>query len=207
MTLTAHVRRTSLAGAALAAAAVLTAGCSSSSSSSSAPSGAAPASPNPAIEASNAVPSAIAASAGAACATTDLNATVGGSQGSAGSIYTVINFTNIGGRPCTLYGYPGVSLTDSASGQIGAAATRSQAHPAQLVSLAPGAKGNVVLQLTDAMNYPYATCSPTTTAYLRIYPPNQTQALEVPFKATGCSKDGVKLLTISVVTPGTGSAG
>jgi hypothetical protein len=115
------------AGAAVAAAA----GCGSSGSSSapsassaasSASSASAPApstSSTPASSGSTAVPpSAVAsptpsggsAAGPAGCATRDLQAKVGISQGAAGSVYQVIDFTNISSVTCTLYGYPGVSL-------------------------------------------------------------------------------------------------
>ena len=35
---------------------------------------------------------------------------MGVAQGAAGSVYQVIDFTNISNTTCTLYGYPGVSL-------------------------------------------------------------------------------------------------
>jgi Protein of unknown function (DUF4232) len=220
MTLTAHGRM-SLTGAALGVAAILVAGCSSASSSSStatAPSSSgagagsasssAPTSVTPTTGTSTAPSSGSSAHASgvAACATTDLNVTVGSSEGAAGSVYTVLDFTNIGSASCTLYGYPGVSLADSGSTQIGAAATRNPMHSPSLVTLAPAAKANVTLQVAEAQNYPTGTCSPKQTAYLRIFPPNQTQAIEVPFKTTGCTKSSVKLLSVTVVASGAGSA-
>lgn len=220
MTLTAHGRM-SLAGATLGMAAMLVAGCSSASSSSSAAaapssssapsagssSSSAPAATTPTTGAS-ATPSAgsTAHASTAACATTDLNVAVGSSEGAAGSVFTVLDFTNIGDSPCTLFGYPGVSLADSGSSQIGAAATRNPSHSASLVTLAPGSKANVTLQVAQALNYPTGTCGPKQTAYLRIFPPNQTQAIEVQYKTTGCEKSSVKLLSVTVVTSGAGSA-
>jgi Protein of unknown function (DUF4232) len=141
-----------------------------------------------------------------ACKTTDLDAATGGSNGAAGSIYVAINLTNVGGATCTLYGYPGVSLVDSSATQIGAAATRSQLHTAALVTLAPGAKANFTLQIGEAVNYPSGTCKPTQGADLKIYPPNQTQALELPNKSMGCASKSVDLLFVSAVVAGAASA-
>ena len=60
------------------------------------------------------------------CATRDLKATVGVAQGAAGSVYQVIDFTNIGTASCSLYGYPGIALAGgSPVTQIGMAASRS----------------------------------------------------------------------------------
>jgi hypothetical protein len=129
------------------------------------------------------------------------------SQGAAGSVYQVIVFTNIGNTACTLYGYPGVSL---AAGkpvtQVGQAATRSPVAPATLVTLQPGKTGNALLRITQALNYPTATCSPKATTYLQIYPPGETTPIYLAYTATGCSSNSVKLLTIGVVQTGSGSS-
>ena len=142
----------------------------------------------------------------APCPTRSLAATVGISQGAAGSTYTVIVFTNISQTSCTLYGYPGVSLAGGTPvSQIGLAAAESQSSPRQLVTLAPGAAGNALLRITDAGNYPTSTCQPAATQYLQIYPPNQTTPIYLSYSATACSKP-VETLTIGVVQPGSGSS-
>ena len=140
------------------------------------------------------------------CATRDLKATVGVAQGAAGSVYQVIDFTNIGTASCSLYGYPGIALAGgSPVTQIGMAASRSpQAGPA-LVTLKPGAVANTLLRITQAQNYPTSKCSPMASTYLQIYPPNQTTPIYLGYKSTGCSATGVNLLTVSVVQSGAGS--
>jgi uncharacterized protein DUF4232 len=130
---------------------------------------------------------------------------VAGGEGAAGSDYLTIDFTNTGSSSCTLYGYPGMSLANS-GGPIGASATRDPSHSPTLVTLAPGAKANAVLRVADAQNYPSGTCSPDSSSFLLIYPPNQKQATDVPYKSTGCKNSSVKLLSVSVVTPGAGSS-
>ncbi len=141
----------------------------------------------------------------AACPTSYLSAKAGISQGTAGSIYQVIDFTNISNGPCTLYGYPGVSL---ASGtpvtQVGAAASRSTATAATVVTLGPGQTASALLRIVEAGNYSPAACSPTTTTYIQIYPPNQTTPIYLSYKSTGCASSSVNLLSIGVVTPGNG---
>ena len=151
-------------------------------------------------------PNAAAAGGPPGCATRDLKATVGVAQGAAGSVYQVIDFTNIGTASCSLYGYPGIALAGgSPVTQIGAAASRSpQAGPA-LVTLAPGAVGNTLLRITQAQNYPTSRCSPMASTYLQIYPPNQTTPIYLGYKSTGCSATGVNLLTVGVVQSGAGS--
>ncbi len=211
-----------MAGAAFTCIAALAAACGTSSPSggpatttpassatSAAPSStpaasSAAASPSPAASTAAAAP---AAAAGASpCPTRYLGAKIGVSQGTAGSIYTVIDFTNIGNVTCTLYGYPGVSLAGGKPvTQIGLAATRSTATPKKLVTLKPGAVANALLQIVNAGNYPPSTCGPTTATYLQIYPPNQTTPIYLGYKSQACSKS-VHLLTVSVVMPGAGSS-
>lgn len=128
---------------------------------------------------------------------------VAAGEGAAGSDYVTIDFTNTGSSSCTLYGYPGMSLANS-GGPIGASATRDPSHSPTLVTVAPGAKANAVLRVVDAQNYPSSTCSPDSSSFLLIYPPNQKQAIDVPFKSTGCKNSSVKVLSVSVVTPGAG---
>jgi hypothetical protein len=145
------------------------------------------------------------ASGGAAdgCATRDLQVKAGTAEGAAGSVYQVIDFTNIGTAACTLYGYPGVSLAAGTPvTQVGLAAARSNTAGPAVVTLQPGATGNAVLRITQALNYPQSTCSPKTTTYLQIYPPNQTTPVYLGYKSMGCTSTKVNLLTIGVVQPG-----
>src|SRR6185437_5595885 len=95
------------------------------------------------------------------------------------SDFTVLEFTNGGSSACTIYGFPGVSLTNSAGAQIGAAATRNPSRASTLITLAPGAK-------------------------LKVYPPNQTQSAELPFTVTGCAVSATHQLSVTAVTAGAG---
>jgi hypothetical protein len=212
MTLTARSRRASLTGATLAVAAVLTAGCSpsnSNSSSSSSVSAGASASGSVTGTSGAAASGAVSASGSAgaaaavACATTALKTSTGnGGGGAAGSFYSVIDFTNTSNAACTLYGYPGVFLTSASGAQIGAAATRNTAAAPRLVTLAPGATANAELRLTDSSVYSTGRCQPTTSAYLKIYPPNQIQPVQISFKGSTCASSSIKMLQIGVVTAG-----
>ncbi|MGW7385300.1 DUF4232 domain-containing protein [Streptomyces sp. NPDC054794] len=142
----------------------------------------------------------------AACPTRYLSARPGVSQGAAGSVYQVIDFTNISKTACTLYGYPGVSLAGgSPVRQIGPAATRNTITPPTLVTLAPGATGNALLRITNAGNYPAEQCHPTAAQYLQVYPPGQTTPIYVAYRSTACAGT-VGILSVSTVQPGAGSA-
>jgi Protein of unknown function (DUF4232) len=142
----------------------------------------------------------------AACPTMDLAAHVGLAQGTAGSIYQVIYFTNLSNAPCTLYGYPGVSLAAGSPqvNQVGAAATRSTKTAPTLVTIDPGQSANTTLRIVEAANYPTGTCKPTATTFLQIFPPNQTTPIYLAYKSTGCASSAVKLLSVGVMTAGTG---
>jgi len=141
-----------------------------------------------------------------ACPTSSLQVKQGVGQGYAGGVYVVIDFTNTGASTCTLFGYPGVSLVKGPPyTQIGLAAKRSTTTPKKLVTLAPGATANALLQIVDALNYPSASCGPTKATALKIYPPNQTEPVYLPNTSSGCAKP-VQIMYIGAVRPGSGSS-
>jgi hypothetical protein len=116
----------------------------------------------------------------------------------------VLDFTNISNVPCTLFGYPGVSLAAGTPvRQVGAAANRSTAAAATVVTLQPGQTASTLLRITQALNYPKSKCSPTPTTYLQIFPPNQTTPVYVAYSSTGCASTSVDLLSIGVMRSGT----
>jgi len=141
------------------------------------------------------------------CATSSLNVKQGLGQGYAGGVYEVIDFTNTSNSPCSLYGYPGVSLvTGPPYTQVGLAAKRSTTSAqVKLITLAPGATGNALLQIVDALNYPSATCGPTKSTALKVYPPNQTAPVYLPNTSTACSKP-VQTMNIGPVQAGSGGS-
>ncbi len=140
-----------------------------------------------------------------ACATSDLNVTLGPSNGAAGSVEVTIVFTNTSGSTCTLYGYPGVSLVSAPPyTQIGLAAQRSNTTPVQQVTLATGATASADLRVVDALNFGSSTCSPTKAAFLRVFPPNQTAPVYLADTSQTCSQP-VQTLFISAVQAGSGA--
>jgi hypothetical protein len=210
MTASARTARPAIAGAALACAAAL-AGCGSATTpgaatptrtvtvTASAHPGTATSSPAPATN----TPAAVGGGP-APCPTRSLALKPGLAQGAAGSTYQVIDFTNISNVSCTLYGYPGVSLAGGHPvTQVGPAAAEDPATPRKLVTLAPGAVANALLRIVDALNYPTSKCGPVKTQWIQVYPPNQTTPTYVAYNTTACSKP-VRILTVSVVQPGSG---
>jgi len=225
MTLNADIIRNSVTGGIVAATAILAVGCSShSSTATDQPTGSASAassSASAAATATSSAPSQATTPAGtasggqtstapagtAACTTSNLRISLGNGGAAAGTDFTIIDFTNGGSTSCTLYGFPGVSLTNSSGAQIGAAATRNPSTPASTVTLAPGGKANAQLGVGNALNYPTADCKPASSAHLKVFPPGQTQSIEVAFSTTGCTVVTAHQLSVSVVTVGAGQQG
>ena len=200
-----------LAGALLACCAVFASACSASTPTSSSPPSSTPAATpvfSPSATPATSAPATTPAVAGPApCPTRYLGVKAGLSQGTAGSIYQVIDFTNISNVSCTLYGYPGISFasTGSSGGQIGLAAKENPTPPRELVTLAPGATANALLRIVAAGNFPPATCGIVTAHWLVIYPPNQTTPVYLKYSSPTCSKQ-VQILTVNVVQPGSGGS-
>jgi hypothetical protein len=141
------------------------------------------------------------------CSSRYLRADAGLSQGTAGSIYQVITFTNLDNVACTMYGYPGVSLANGTPvTQVGAAADRDTSSSPTTVTLAPQGVASATLRIVDAGNFPSSQCNPVATTWLQIFPPNQYAPLYLSYKSTGCSDSATHLLTISVVVAGNGGS-
>lgn len=136
-----------------------------------------------------------------ACATSSLKVSIGNGDGAAGSVYYPIVFTNSSGSACSLFGFPGVSFVVGGSGsQLGDAATRNSDKPVQTVTLAPGEAAHATLQVVQALNFPTAKCQPVNAHFLKIFPPNQTDAVTLSFDAKACAATG-KGATVLNVSP------
>lgn len=118
-------------------------------------------------------------------------------NGTAGTIFYTLNFTNLSGHPCTLRGYPGVSAIKLSGGRLGSAASRLTGHAVKTITLAKGATANATLGAVDTGALP--NCHMTTAAGLRVYPPNQTASRTIPFPFPACSNSGPGFLRIAPV--------
>ena len=140
------------------------------------------------------------------CPTRSLHVKLGASQGTAGSVYTTIVFTNVSNATCTLYGYPGVSLTTGKPVTvIGKTAKENPATPRRLVTLQPQTSASALLRIVDAQNYPASQCDPKNSTYLQVYPPNQTTAVRIKHQTLVCAKP-IGLMTVDVVKRGSGGS-
>lgn len=117
------------------------------------------------------------------------------SNGTAGSIYYTLEFTNLSGHACTLAGYPGVSSVTLSGAQLGSAGSRTTV-PAHVVTLAQGASAHTALQVTEAGNYPASSCHLVDAAGIRVYPPGQTASKIVPFVFDACARPGPAILHV-----------
>jgi hypothetical protein len=141
------------------------------------------------------------ASAGApACPTSGLDVWLNTQgSGAAGTNYYPLEFTNLSGSSCTLFGFPGVSAVSLTGKQIGNAAFRDHSFVPHLVTLANGATATAIVGITQVSIFPKAQCKPVTAAGLRVYPPGQTASRIVPFPFGACSKTGTNYLRIMTV--------
>lgn len=138
------------------------------------------------------------------CQTRQLAGSIGSTQGAAGSEIVSLVFRNTGSTPCTLTGYPGVSFgAGKPVAQLGQPAARDPQTAAKIVTLIPGAHAFALLQVGDAGNWPASTCDPAPTTYLRVYPPNDSTLLYIPYTSAGCLGD-VVTLHVQAVQPGAG---
>jgi hypothetical protein len=198
------------AAAVLAWSAALAAACGTSAAPAASPAASPAVTATPTVSAGTASPAISPAAAptpaaAAACATPALKVAVPAGSGgaAAGSSYYPIQFANVSGASCTLYGYPGVSFVTARGGrQIGPAATRNPAVARQLVTLSPGQTVHAELQVVNAENYPPAGCGLVTAHWLKIYPPDQAGPAYVSFTAQACSKPK-QILSVETVQPGT----
>src|SRR5579875_1508006 len=166
-------------------------GASSSSASSTAPTATTPASSTAPTTANSQSTSAIKTTPKTPeCKSADLTLSLGsGEGGGAGSFYPAIQFTNSSKSNCVIVGFPGVSYVAGDNGhQVGAPATRDGNIGAQ-ITLAPGQVASAIVREVNPQNFPTATCKPVAVRGFRVYPPDETAAMFLPFQnaTTGCS--------------------
>ncbi len=142
------------------------------------------------------------------CLADQLTAWLGepGSQ-TAGSTYYQLEISNISGRTCTLYGFPGVSAVRSAMQQEGSPASRVPGHAEDLLTLAPGSTVHVILQITDVYNFGPSACHPVRAFGLRVYAPGDYSWHLVGLNFEACSKTGPIFLHVSTTIADTGIPG
>jgi len=126
---------------------------------------------------------------------------MGGGSGFAGGYGLPLEFSNVGRRSCTLYGYPGVSA-DRGTRQVGPAATRLQERHS-VVTLAAGASAHAFLRVTDTG----ALCGGrgATADALKVYAPGQRSSQPVLISVQVCPHRAT--LAVGAVKRGVGIPG
>lgn len=120
-------------------------------------------------------------------------------DGTAGTTYFNLEYTNAGRVTCYLDGYPGVSATSLGGGQLGRAARRNSATPARVIDVAPGGTAHSFLGYVDIVVDP--ACKPRPAAFLKVYAPNDTAAKRAFFPLSVCT-NGTVDLTVQRVAAG-----
>jgi hypothetical protein len=142
--------------------------------------------------------------AAARCTTDRLTGTVGerngappGSGSGMNQQHVAIILTNTGTAPCTLQGWPGVSLVGNGNGtQLGAAAQFDRSAPHPTVTVDPGGQVQAPLDYVNASVYDPAECSQATADGLRVYPPGSKTSLFIADQLAACTTTTHDLLTV-----------
>lgn len=124
-----------------------------------------------------------------------------GMQVARGTYYS-LEFTNVSGRACSLYGYPEVSVytgSRATSGQIGSAAIRDTSVRPKPVMLAPWATAHSVLRVMGVGGTQPAGCAQVTAEELRVTLPHQGQSGFVPVHIPVCSQKGRLSLSVQAI--------
>jgi Protein of unknown function (DUF4232) len=140
------------------------------------------------------------------CATADLKAWLGlPGDGAAGSSYYELELSNTSSHACTLFGFPGVSAMDAHGQQLGSAAGRDHADVPHVVTFGRGATAHVLLRIVNTGILP--GCHPAAAAGLKIYPPDDTASVLLPFSFSACTRHGPVYLYVRAAVSGAGIPG
>ena len=133
----------------------------------------------------------------------------GQGNGTAGTTYYPLEFTNLSRHACSMDGFPGVSAISRGGKQLGSPAIWASGGSfgtPRTVILPPGATAHAILAYRDVGAYTASRCDPVdTTSQLRIYPPDQRGAAFAFFDLPACSHAGPAYLSVGPVKPGVGT--
>ncbi len=132
--------------------------------------------------------------AAAACTPATTSLALTDDNAGAGTVFYRLQVTNTGSAPCTLTGYPGVSMVDDAGTQIGAPADR-EPGTSSTVTLAPGQSSYAPLAVSQAGNYG-SGCTVTPASALRVYLPDRKDSATTPAQLQGCSETSIVLMKV-----------
>lgn len=142
------------------------------------------------------------------CKAANLRLSFGTGDAAAGSSYTPLQFTNTSHSSCVIAGFPGVSYVAGDNGhQVGLPAQRSGRMGGQF-TLQPGQPASAIVQQANTGNFDPAQCHAVPVRGLRVYAPDDTAAMFIPFPdstTTACSVNPMgPQIFVQTVKPGTG---
>lgn len=141
-----------------------------------------------------------------ACLTRYLHGAIADSDGAAGTVYANIVFKNLDNVACTMYGYPGVAMSEGLPIKlVGATARENPATARELVTLPPHGYAHAQFGVSEAGNFDPSTCHAVTVHWLQVIPPGQVAGLYIPYRSQTCLDKSIRLMTVSAVRPGKGS--
>lgn len=120
-----------------------------------------------------------------ACAASDLQLSMGSSEGTAGTIYRHAVITNNGKSSCTLTGYPAAFLVDSHGLVLGGGAASNPLYAPSTITLAAHGTAHTVLGFPEAGNFDPGVCS-AAAASLKLYLPGSTDFLQTALAEHSC---------------------
>jgi hypothetical protein len=123
------------------------------------------------------------------CKTSQLVIWISEPEGTAGSFFYNLNFTNLSEATCTLRGYPKAHAVDLRGKRIGANATHEPGKTKTL-TLAGGERETETstLRVVDPGAFSPSECRPEVSAGIRVSPPGQSASKIVPFPSETCAK-------------------
>lgn len=124
-------------------------------------------------------------------------------------IYYTLEFTNVSGQTCSLFGYPHV-LAYAGGHEIGSPAITDTSVRPSTVTLAPDATAHAILRYIVTASFQARACRQVTAPELRVYPPQgsrSNQSVMVPLSLLACSRPGVEFLSVEPVQPREGIPG
>lgn len=117
------------------------------------------------------------------CLSRQLSLSTGTQEGTAGSTYATFYLTNTTTTPCSVRGFPGVSLLDASGNIVGQPATQDGSEGPS-VRLSPGQRARLILRVGTATR---TGCDvPRPSSQIQVYPPDQTVPLRIPFSTASC---------------------
>jgi hypothetical protein len=131
---------------------------------------------------------------------------VGAASSARADTYYTLEFTNISGQTCSLYGYPNV-WAYTGGRQVGRPAVPDRSVRPGTVTLAPGATAHTVLRYSATATFEAAACRQVATQELRVYPPDSHGVVVAQVSIPACSRKGPGFLSVQPVQPRAGIPG